>query len=137
MTEDAGERAAALARQAERARLGRAAEDLAESEMARRGHAIVARNLRAPWGELDIIARKGRQVVIVEVRSRSLEEGAGPDDDDQPAGGIREDKRRKVRLTAQRWLDGRPIDYDEVRMFVVLVWWGQCKPTLRVIEDAF
>ena len=132
---EAGPDDRSIARQAARARLGRAAEDLAAAEMRRLGHAVVARNVRAPWGELDIIARKGRQVVIVEVRSRSVE-GDG-EDDDQPADGIREGKRRKVRVTAQRWLDDRPIDYDEVRIFVVLVWWGDAGPAMRVIEDAF
>lgn len=38
-----------------------------------RGYEIVARNWRSPRGEIDIIARKGRVVVVCEVKTRSSE----------------------------------------------------------------
>ena len=42
------------------------------------GYDIVARNFRCRLGELDIIARHGRQLVIAEVRLRSSAAFGGP-----------------------------------------------------------
>lgn len=50
---------------------GAAAEDLALSHLEAQGLALVARNLRVPGGELDLVMRDGPQLVIVEVRKRS------------------------------------------------------------------
>jgi putative endonuclease len=115
----------------ERMILGNAAEDLVAADLRRRGYDVVARNVRAPWGEIDVIARNATQLVIVEVRSRR---GGDPDD---PADSISAAKRRKVRLTAERWLAWRPIDYREVRFFAALVTWQDGKAAISMVEDAF
>jgi putative endonuclease len=49
---------------------GKTGEDLACTELERRGYAIVARRYRRRSGELDIIARDGRTLVFVEVKAR-------------------------------------------------------------------
>ena len=61
-----GERQAAL-------RSGRAAEAAVASDLARQGLSILATNLRLGRLELDIVARDGDTVIVVEVRHR----GAG------------------------------------------------------------
>jgi len=53
-----------------RQRLGRRGEDLAAAHLAGLGYEIVARNWRCPAGELDIVARQGETLVLVEVRAR-------------------------------------------------------------------
>jgi putative endonuclease len=55
---------------AERARRGAAAEDLASCYLRLRGCEIVGRNVRAGGGEIDLIARTGDWLLLVEVRYR-------------------------------------------------------------------
>lgn len=54
-----------------RAALGAAGEDAAVALLAAHGYRIVARNVRLPGGEIDVIARDGDVVVFVEVKARA------------------------------------------------------------------
>ena len=54
-----------------RSALGRAAEDAAAALLVRSGYTIVARNVRLPGGEIDIIAREGATIAFVEVKARA------------------------------------------------------------------
>ena len=56
-------------RQAERS--GRFAETLAALYLMIKGYRIVARRVKTPLGELDLIARRGNVLAIVEVKSRA------------------------------------------------------------------
>jgi putative endonuclease len=56
-------------RQAER--LGRFAETQAALYLMLKGYRIVARRVKTPLGELDLIARRGDTLAIVEVKSRA------------------------------------------------------------------
>src|SRR5439155_24830035 len=53
-----------------RVSLGKTGEDLACRELERRGYAILERRYGQRRGELDIIARDGRTIVFVEVKTR-------------------------------------------------------------------
>ena len=57
-----------------RHRLGRRGEQLAAEHLERLGFAIVARNHRTRFGEIDVIAHDGHTLVICEVKTRR----AGP-----------------------------------------------------------
>ena len=54
----------------ERQELGKAGEDRAESELLRRGYAILERRYRTAHGEIDIVAMDGETTVFVEVKAR-------------------------------------------------------------------
>ena len=57
---------------------GRLAESLAACSLRLRGYRILARRYRTPLGEIDLIARRGRLVVFVEVKARAeLEQALG------------------------------------------------------------
>ena len=59
--------------------LGRRAEDRAEAYIRRSpGWKVLERNLVNPYGELDIVALDGGELVIVEVRCRTLGEVQSP-----------------------------------------------------------
>ena len=49
---------------------GRWGEDLACGYLQRHGYTIVARNVRTRWGEIDCVARQGRDLYIVEIKTR-------------------------------------------------------------------
>jgi len=52
-------------------RLGRTAEALCVASLALRGYRILARGYRTPVGEIDIVARRGRILAVIEVKARS------------------------------------------------------------------
>lgn len=113
---------------AARLRLGAEGEDRAAAWYHVRGYEIVARNWRCREGELDLICRTGRVVVVCEVKTRrSLDFG-------HPAEAVTPAKQRRVRQLAARWLrehaDG-PV--GEVRFDVAAVLPG----SVEVIEAAF
>ncbi|MBM3597174.1 MAG: YraN family protein [Alphaproteobacteria bacterium] len=58
-------------------RFGRRAELLCTLALRLKGYRIVARDLRTPVGEIDIVARRGRTVAIVEVKGRGDPSAAG------------------------------------------------------------
>ncbi|WOF21578.1 YraN family protein [Microbacterium betulae] len=51
--------------------LGRAGEERAARYLASAGYDILARNWRCPEGEIDIVARRGARLAVVEVKTRS------------------------------------------------------------------
>jgi len=54
-----------------RQRLGSAGEELASAELERLGYAVIERNYRSRFGEIDIVARDGDTVVFVEVKTKT------------------------------------------------------------------
>ncbi len=51
--------------------IGMLGENLAVDYLAKKGYIILERNVRTPFGEIDIIAQDGRAVVFIEVKTRS------------------------------------------------------------------
>lgn len=62
-----------------RHRFGRRAENYAARELRRQGYKILARNWRTKIGEVDLIARDGDDLVIVEVKARQDDHFGGPE----------------------------------------------------------
>ncbi|HWT33929.1 MAG TPA: YraN family protein [Microbacterium sp.] len=89
--------------------LGRAGEDRAAHHLNHSGYRVVDRNWRCPEGELDLVAVRGREVVVVEVKTRR---GDGYGD---PLEAV--DARKQARLwrLAQRWRREHP-DHATGRM---------------------
>lgn len=80
-----------------RHRLGRTGEQLAVEHLERRGLAILARNHRTRWGEIDVIAADAQRIVFCEVKTRRAG-ASGPFD------GLREAQCRRLRRMAAAWL---------------------------------
>ncbi|KRQ86967.1 hypothetical protein ABG79_01157 [Caloramator mitchellensis] len=56
--------------------MGKIGEDLAAKHLTRNGYTIIQKNFRTKFGEIDIIARDGKFLVFVEVKTRrSIEFG--------------------------------------------------------------
>jgi putative endonuclease len=51
--------------------IGKWGENVASEYLSNRGWTMIARNLRTPYGELDLIARKGDVLVFFEVKTRT------------------------------------------------------------------
>ena len=82
----------------DRAGLGRRAEDLVAESLQARGAMVLLRNFRRRCGELDLVARDGRDLVIVEVRMRSREDYGGA------ATSVDRGKQRRIILATRQLL---------------------------------
>jgi putative endonuclease len=82
-----------------RQHLGRIGEDLALAHLERLGYALVARNYRTRYGELDLVVFDGTTLVFAEVKTRRVSgSGRGPWE------ALHERKRRQVRRMAAAFL---------------------------------
>lgn len=85
--------------------LGALGERLAAAHLERLGFAILARNARTRYGEIDVIAFDGRTLIIVEVKTRKV--GARTHrirPDQQPLAWLRPRQRARLRRLATAWL---------------------------------
>src|SRR5215210_4111825 len=83
-------------------RLGPEAERRVRLHYRLRGWSVLAANARAGGNELDVVVRRGRKLVFVEVKARS---GSGFGD---PWEAVGPEKARRVRRAAEAWLAARP-----------------------------
>ena len=67
-----------------------------------RGWRIVGANERVGRNELDLIVRRGRRLVVVEVKEKTADRYG------DPLEMVDAEKLRRVRRTAQAWLAARP-----------------------------
>ena len=95
------------------ARRGRMAEFICCWHLRLRGWRIVARDWRCPSGEIDIIARRGRVLAIIEVKARSVLAAA--------AGALSPRQRRRVARAADAFLLSRPDLADLAERFDVML----------------
>ena len=78
--------------------IGDEGEELAAEHLIGRGFSIVARNVRYKTGEIDIIARRGRELHFIEVKTRR-DPSFMP-----PLEAVTEAKRMRMRRTAEWYL---------------------------------
>ncbi|HEV2237675.1 MAG TPA: YraN family protein [Ktedonobacterales bacterium] len=98
-----------------RARLGASGERLAAATLERAGYVVIARNWRCPYGELDLVAEHGAELVFVEVKTRRGTRMGSPEEAVTPA------KRRKLLASAQTWLAERGEEQRAYRFDVVAI----------------
>ena len=82
---------------------GAKGEQLAADYLTARGCAILARNWRCPYGELDLIARQGETLIFAEVKTR------GPGMLASPAESVTASKRRRLLDAAALYLSQNPL----------------------------
>ncbi|HEY7458840.1 MAG TPA: YraN family protein [Xanthobacteraceae bacterium] len=110
-------------------KLGVSAEGRAALLLAAKGYRELARRWRSPVGEVDLVVRRGRTLVFVEVKAR-------PRIDDAAWSVLPRQKRRIV-AAAEAWLAAHPehAGYD-IRFDAVLVAPGRLPQHLVAAFDA-
>ncbi len=107
------------------------AERQAGKYLMEKGLRIVTRNYRTGSGEIDIIARDGRQLVFVEVKAERSERG-------EPQLKVDAQKRRRMRTTARSYVSRYRLEEFSARFDVVTI---QADPsgrfTIEHEENAF
>ncbi|MEU7890423.1 YraN family protein [Microbispora bryophytorum] len=94
-------------------RLGKQGEQLAVTFLTAKGMHILDRNWRCAEGEIDIIARDGNTLVIVEVKTRS---GRSHGTAFEAVTG---EKLLRLRTLAVRWLALHAERFDTIRIDVI------------------
>jgi len=107
--------------------LGAAGEERATAWYEGHGYVVLHRNWRCRDGELDLVVRRGRELVFVEVKTRSTDRFGIPAEAVTPA------KQRRLRVLAGRYLAATDARAGSLRFDVVSILAGQ----LEVIEAAF
>ncbi|MCP4168577.1 MAG: YraN family protein [Chloroflexi bacterium] len=112
-------------RQGSRKGLGQLGEDLAVETLERAGMKVIYRNWRCSSGEIDIVAREGEVIVLVEVKTRRGR-GAGT-----PEQGVDPAKQAKLCQLAEAYIEISGWEGD-VRIDVVAVEMDSAGRLLRV-----
>jgi putative endonuclease len=95
-------------------RVGLSAESRAAVYLIAKGFRIVARRFRSSVGEVDIVARRGRLLIFVEVKARSRLDDA--------AESLLPRQQRRIAAAAAAWLAEHPDDAEShIRFDAVLV----------------
>jgi putative endonuclease len=106
-------RSARVARQAA-FRVGVTAESRAAAYLAGCGYTIAARRFKSPVGEVDIVARRGAELVFVEVKARRRLDDA--------AWSLTPRQQKRIVAAAEAWLADHPDDGAcDIRFDVILV----------------
>ena len=95
--------------------LGARGERLAAQWYRNHGYTVVARNWTCSIGEIDLIVRRGSEIVIAEVKTRVSDRFG------IPAEAVGVAKQRKLRALASAWLSASSEYFDDVRFDVVSV----------------
>lgn len=98
-----------------RAGLGALGERLAAAHLERQGYAILDRNFRWRFGEIDLIARRGDRLAFVEVRTRR------GDAYGDPLETLTDHKLARLRATVDHYCQAHEIAAPDRRIDVIAV----------------
>ncbi|MEJ5299788.1 MAG: YraN family protein [Thermodesulforhabdaceae bacterium] len=116
----------------DRRETGQKAENVAEAFLESKGIKVIDRNVSCRWGEIDIVARDGKYVVFVEVRSAS--EGFLV----HPFESVTKKKQLSIIKAASWYLKRNRMANASVRFDVVgIIWRKEREPELKWIKNAF
>jgi putative endonuclease len=113
--------------------MGRRGEKVAAAWLRAQGCKILARNFKAPrGGEVDIVAREGKVLLFVEVKTRR--EGTPI----RPYDAVGKDKQRLIERGANAWLKrlrtrAIPWRFDVIEVYLA----DGSKPRVNRVRDAF
>ena len=98
-----------------RIRLGKWGEGMAGRFLQEKGYVLVAANYRCRWGEVDIVAQEGEELVFVEVRTRRGVEFGTPEE------AVTAAKARKLGSTAQEFLQEHDLVHSDWRIDLIAI----------------
>jgi putative endonuclease len=114
-----------------RRQLGDHGEDLAAAALKKQGYKILERNYVTPLGEIDLIARQGKTVVVVEVKTRKSSRFGSPQE------AVSATKQQRLRRLADYYLKAKRLAGVQVRFDVVAITLAGDEPQVEIIPDAF
>jgi putative endonuclease len=114
-----------------RQQVGRAGEEVALEYLHHQGYRILERNFRCRFGEIDLVARDGRTLAFIEVKTRRSQAfGAA-------ALAVTAEKQRRLIKASQVYLSRKAGARELCRFDVVTIQIRAGKPQVELIKDAF
>ncbi len=107
-------------------KLGLKGERAACRFLKRKGYKILEKNFKSPFGEVDVIARRGEVIAFIEVKTR-LTDSFG-----SPSQAVTPERQKRYFNAARYYFAGRQIDFV-VRFDIIEVFRGE----INHIENAF
>ncbi|WP_373057675.1 YraN family protein [Zunongwangia sp. H14] len=110
--------------------LGKSGEDLAAEFLQRNGYTILTRNFRYQKAEVDIIARTDKELIAVEVKTRST-----PDFGD-PQEFVKQKQIQQLLKAVDHFVEEQELDL-EVRFDIVAIIKNKAGTKIEHLKDAF
>lgn len=101
-------------------RIGKWGEDTAVEYLTQRGYEIIARNVRTPYGEIDIVAKQADITIFVEVKTRTSNTMGLPEEAITPR------KREHMLSAADHYAAEHEIDHWQIDVIAI-----EGKPTTK------
>ena len=115
---------------AEHIDFGKQGEEIAVNYLIEKGYEILERNWRNRHKEIDIIAKDGKELVIVEVKTRKSNNYGEPD------LAVNKQKQRLLISAANAYIFRNNMDLN-TRFDIISIVFNNEKPVIDHIEDAF
>jgi putative endonuclease len=94
---------------------GNSAERQAQQFLEKKGFDILEQQYRTRFGEIDLIARDGDEIVFVEVKARNSSEFGSPEESVTPS------KLKRIAAVGQMYLRKKKINHDGFRIDVIAI----------------
>ena len=94
-------------------RIGKWGEDTATDYLTQKGCEIIARNIRTPYGEIDIVAKQGDITIFVEVKTRTSNTMGLPEE------SINTRKREHMLAAADHYAAEHEIDHWQIDVIAI------------------
>lgn len=115
-----------------RQKLGQKGEDIAAAYLEENGIRLLERNYHFMKAEIDIIAYNGRQIIFVEVKTRTKTYFGNPEE------AVTQKKKESMYQAAEAWLYERKMDGAPVRFDIISVILKEnTTPEVKHFEAAF
>ena len=103
--------------------IGKSGEDIATKYLEELGYTIIERNFVAMQGEIDIVARDKKELVFIEVKTRTSKEFG------RPVDAVNISKQKHLISTVKYYLYSKHLENEFVRIDVIEVYLyrGNCK----------
>lgn len=94
-------------------RIGKWGEDTAVEYLTQKGYEVVARNVRTPYGEVDIVAKQSDVIIFVEVKTRTSNTMGLPEESITPR------KREHMLAAADHYAAENKIDHWQIDVIAI------------------
>jgi len=110
-------------------RIGQWGEETAVEHLTQLGYEILARNIRTPYGEIDVVARQGNMTIFVEIKTRTSNTMGLPED------SINARKRQHMIAAAEHYAAESEIEYWQIDV-IAIEGKPDTNPTITHFENA-
>jgi putative endonuclease len=93
--------------------IGKWGEDIAAEHLTQHNYEIINRNVRTPYGEIDIVARQGDITIFVEVKTRTSNKMGLPEESITPR------KREHMLAAADHYAMENEIDHWQIDVMAI------------------